>query len=284
MPTGLEMINLRLAAAEEPPALRPRFSHFFDVHVTGAYHWGRHRHDHYEIIFVATGTYRCRLNGEALTLRPQQVLVVKPGDWHEDQLTAPLRYIGLWFTLAGGAGLFAPGIAARDQVARIDGPAALSIRRLRDLGEARTLAGAGLRDALCSEFLYHALGSLKPAVLSRSLRGNDDDALFASRLRLLFEQGRCQPMTVSAMAVAMGMTPAAFTHRCRLVLGQSPARALRGHRLDQARMLLEHSGQMIGAVAEHLGFSDQFHFSRLFKRHHGFPPSALRARGAVATK
>ena len=278
MPIGLDMVNLRLAAAGEPPALRPRFSHLFDVRVLKDYDWGRHRHEQYELIFVSQGTYRCLLNGAQLTLKAHQVLVVKPGDWHQDLLTAPLRYTGLWFTLSGGGALFAPGVPPAAQVARIDVAASAAIRRLRILGEASSRAGAGLRDALCSEFLFQTLSSLEPGHLSRALRGADQDTVFANRLRALFEQQRHGAMTVGYMATALGMTPAAFTHRCRLVLGASPARALRQHRLDQARMLLEHSGLGIAAVAQELGFADQFHFSRLFKRHHGMPPSALRRR------
>jgi AraC-like DNA-binding protein len=278
MPIGLEMSNLRLAAAGEPPALRPQFSHLFDVRVVKDYDWGRHRHEQYEIIFVNQGTYRCLLNGSALTLRPQQVLVVKPGDWHQDLLTAPLRYTGLWFTVRAGGSLFAQDIPPHAQVTRVDLAAATAIRHLRALGEADTRTGAGLREALCSEFLYRTLACLQSVHLSRALRGADQDTLFASRLRTLFEQQRHGAMTVGYMATALSMTPAAFTHRCRLVLGVAPARALRQHRLDQARMLLEHSGLTIAALAQQLGFADQFHFSRLFKRHHGIPPSSLRRR------
>jgi len=255
------------------PALRPRFHDLTDVAVDRRYAWPPHRHENYECIVVASGRYRCRLAGEELVLGAREALLVKPGDLHEDRLDGPLRYTAVWF--ACDAPLFATGVRPAAQVARLDRAVRGSISRLRDIAGDPGLAGAGVRDALMVELLWRVLGALPPAALARPLRDDVRDRAFVGELsRLLANELR--PMPVAAMAAALGISPAALTHRCRAAFGVSPARALRNHRLDQARAWLERTGEPLAAIAERLGFADQFAFSRAFKRRHRFPPSALR--------
>jgi AraC-like DNA-binding protein len=43
--------------------------------------------------------------------------------------------------------------------------------------------------------------------------------------------------------------------------------------ITEAKILLEDLGQSVASVAEQLNFSDQFFFSKFFKRHTGINPS-----------
>lgn len=255
------------------PALKLRFHDLTDVGVERHYDWPLHRHENYEFIFVASGRYRCRVNGSELALGAREVLLVKPGDVHEDRLNGPLRYTAVWF--ACDAPLFAGGVLPRDQVARLDRAVRGTIARLREMADDPGIAGAGVRDALMSELVWRVLGALPPAALARPLRDDVGDRAFVRDLSALLAT-ELHPMPVAAMAAALGLSPAALTHRCRAAFGVSPARALRNHRLDQARAWLERTGDPIATIAERLGFADQFAFSRAFKRRHRFSPSALR--------
>jgi transcriptional regulator GlxA family with amidase domain len=52
-------------------------------------------------------------------------------------------------------------------------------------------------------------------------------------------------------------------------------------RLEHAVDLLQNQNVSIGEAAEACGFSDLFHFSRMFKQKMGFPPSALRSPSSI---
>src|SRR5262245_61662672 len=82
------------------PAIKPVFRSIAETQATGKYVYDRHQHMHFEVIVVERGLYRCRVNGEELTLKPPSILIVQPGDWHEDTLEKPLRYLGLQFEVA----------------------------------------------------------------------------------------------------------------------------------------------------------------------------------------
>jgi AraC-like DNA-binding protein len=65
--------------------------------------------------------------------------------------------------------------------------------------------------------------------------------------------------------------------RCfRRVTGSTPINFLRRVRINQAKRRLIESTDSIKEVAEQVGYSDQFYFSRDFKHHTGMSPSDFR--------
>ena len=59
-------------------------------------------------------------------------------------------------------------------------------------------------------------------------------------------------------------------------VGDSPINYLIKVRLAKAKELIEESGLPIKAVAKKVGYDDAYHFSKLFKKYYGSPPSSLR--------
>jgi AraC-like DNA-binding protein len=93
----------------------------------------------------------------------------------------------------------------------------------------------------------------------------------ASDLRDLLDVRLFERTTLAAASAALGASPAhlvrCFTHR----FGIAPHRYVVARRIDTARgRLLD--GEPIALVAADVGFFDQAHFTRQFKRHVGIPP------------
>jgi len=68
-------------------------------------------------------------------------------------------------------------------------------------------------------------------------------------------------------------------HLCRLFkrsLGESPLHCAQLFRLEQAGSLLDRTDLSVSEIAERLGYSSQFHFSRSFKQGYGLSPSGYR--------
>src|SRR4051794_18129887 len=96
--------------------IRPSFDNLSVFEMTSQFTYAPHQHEHYEVIVVDRGDYPCVLNGKTLRLRAGDILVVKPGDWHQDTIAPPLRYFCLAFRLDAAAGgrstsLFVPDVA-----------------------------------------------------------------------------------------------------------------------------------------------------------------------------
>jgi AraC-like DNA-binding protein len=75
----------------------------------------------------------------------------------------------------------------------------------------------------------------------------------------------------AVMARRVGMHPKAFCRAFSQVAGSPPQDWLRVKRLELAAERLE-QGLSIADTADAGGFSDRFHFGRLFRRHHGVSP------------
>ncbi len=82
-----------------------------------------------------------------------------------------------------------------------------------------------------------------------------------------------RPVSVDEMAGISNTSLAHFHHVFRESLGYSPMNYLKKLRLDRAGQLLVYTDESIADIADRVGFKNQFHFSREFRRGSGVSPS-----------
>jgi AraC family transcriptional regulator len=82
-------------------------------------------------------------------------------------------------------------------------------------------------------------------------------------------------LTVSGMAQAVGLSPDHFTRLFKKSTGQSPHQYVVEARVRKAKELLTTGKFTISEAAYHVGFVDQSHLTRHFKRIFGLPPKKL---------
>ncbi len=82
-------------------------------------------------------------------------------------------------------------------------------------------------------------------------------------------------LTVSGIAHAVYMTPYHFTRLFKESTGKSPYQYVVEARVRKAKELLTTGKFTISEVAHHVGFADQSHLTRHFKRVFGLPPKRL---------
>lgn len=86
----------------------------------------------------------------------------------------------------------------------------------------------------------------------------------------------CRPLSLDELADAARLSRRQFSRSFRLETGQTPARAVEGLRVREARRLLETTSQPIEAIARESGFSDPERMRRAFLRAFGHPPQAIK--------
>jgi AraC family transcriptional regulator len=85
-------------------------------------------------------------------------------------------------------------------------------------------------------------------------------------------------LTVSGIAQAVYMSPYHFTRLFKESTGQSPHQYVVEARVRKAKELLTTGKFTISEAAYHVGFVDQSHLTRHFKRVFGLPPKRLLSR------
>ena len=93
----------------------------------------------------------------------------------------------------------------------------------------------------------------------------------AVRARGLLAESLVDPPTLEELAAQVGLGPFALVRAFRAAYGLPPHAYLNQLRVDRARSLLA-QGRRAGDVAAEVGFADQPHLTRHFRRHLGVPP------------
>lgn len=263
--------------------VRPVLGSFNLVVADEAHVYPKHQHRNYQLIFAQRGRYRCVLNDTTLELKPRDLLIVKRGDWHEDIFASRLRYLAVNFDLAGnedarvGDILFNPDIEPEQQVIR--GPNR-DIWRILDRMQTESSRDdhvvAHIENALLRQLFWWLVRSLPRERLSPIFLQQSAAQAFSERLRRLFEHHLAENLSALAIAAKLGVSVRTLTKRCREVVGRPPARAFMHYKMEYAAHALRQSDIPIKEISHRLGFQNQYHFSRVFRRYLGAPPSSYR--------
>jgi len=92
----------------------------------------------------------------------------------------------------------------------------------------------------------------------------------------LIEANIEHPMSLDDLAKAVNLSTWRLCHLFRIQTGCAPLRYSKIIRMDQARKLLETTFLSVKEVMSKVGATDESHFVRDFKTHHGLYPSELR--------
>ena len=85
-------------------------------------------------------------------------------------------------------------------------------------------------------------------------------------------------LSLTDIAMRVHLDPSYLSSLMRKHLGMSYSEYLTNVRIEQAKRLLANSSQKLSAIAETVGYPDQFYFNRLFKRVCGIAPGEYRKR------
>ncbi|AIQ59400.1 ABC transporter substrate-binding protein [Paenibacillus borealis] len=84
-----------------------------------------------------------------------------------------------------------------------------------------------------------------------------------------------EPLTLNQLAGMAGLRPKYFGELFKKTFGQSTMDYLTGLRISRAKQYLQESDYLLREIAQKVGYSDEFYFSRKFKKETGVPPSSF---------
>jgi AraC-like DNA-binding protein len=204
-----------------------------------------------------------------------QAFLLFPGVWHRYR---PLKEIGWTEHFIGFNGEYV------DQLMR------------REFSPAKAVLNLGVSDELLCLMqsvddmandepigCRHIMAARTLEVLARILRLA---AVFSEELHqanVKIEQARYEllrhageNMDLFELAHGLGMSYSNFRNLFKREIGMSPRQYERGVLINKAKEILCFTDQGVGKIAEQLGFSSVYHFSRFFKNSTGLPPSEWR--------
>jgi AraC-like DNA-binding protein len=272
-------------------AIEPVFERLGIDEAGAQYHYHRHQHQNYEVILIEKGEYVCLLNESSIKLQPNHLLIVKPGDWHQDFCTPPLRYLSLTFHLKHrwkndiAMSLFRENIETEEQYFKVDDSDFLSLlnNAIKE-SESGELGASYISQALMVNFFWKMVRLIPEDILSTDFLADSRESGFKTAVYRLFEKNICQRLNVREMAKHLAISESLFCQLCRNYFNNTPGRLLNEYKVGQAIKMLKGTTMSIKEISAYLGFSNQYHFSRVFKEFTGKPPSQLKNEIDISKK
>ncbi|MFC4119572.1 AraC family transcriptional regulator [Nonomuraea zeae] len=244
----------------------------------------RHVHDGYAIGLIVGGVEEFDYRGTLHRAGAGELVLVNPDASHTGQAGTPdgWSYRMLYPSIDALAGIAAelgtpygtPHFP--EQVVRDDAVAALLGRAHQAAERGDALAASTLSRTLFARLLSrHATvrpAALVPAEGRRAVREALD----------LLHDSLVDPPTLEDLADAVGARPFALLRAFKAATGLPPHAYLTSLRVRRARHLLQ-TGVRPAQVAAEVGFTDQAHLNRHFKRIVGVPPAAYQRAGTYKT-
>lgn len=112
-----------------------------------------------------------------------------------------------------------------------------------------------------------------------SQRGGTDTAVEIARS--LMAEGIDHALDMDAIGERVGLSRDRFGECFKSYTGMSPYQYFLHLKINRAKELLSGEDVLVKEVAAHLGFEDQYYFSRLFKKKTGMAPSDWKGRGTL---
>ena len=110
-------------------------------------------------------------------------------------------------------------------------------------------------------------------IVARRMIAIQGDEAIESLLAYMAEHIK-EDISIDDAARVMDVSPSTITHAFAKKMGMSFRQYLINMRIDLAeRMMDESPGMKIADVAAEVGYADALYFSRLYRKHRGFPPS-----------
>jgi AraC family transcriptional regulator len=110
---------------------------------------------------------------------------------------------------------------------------------------------------------------------------NDSDGLSQAKLRQVVDYIHAQlhqDLRLSEIAAIAQMSPYHFLRLFKQSTSLTPHQYILQRRIEQSKLLLHHSELSIAQIASQVGFADQSHFTRCFKRTMGVTPRQFQRR------
>lgn len=146
------------------------------------------------------------------------------------------------------------------------------VARLRHLCRWETQPSAGYLESLATLFSVHVLQAAtapakapKPGLCPAQMRQVHD----------FIKKHLSEPIAVATLAREAHLSPYHFTRLFKQTTGLSPHRYLTNCRVEEAYTLLRDGNHRVADAAYAVGFCDQSHLDRHFRRRYGYAPRTL---------
>ncbi len=211
--------------------------------------------DFHDLTYVIGGKGEYIIDGVSCPVCEGDLLYIPPGVWREAKTDEkdPMRLYAFNFLL------FDADDAKLEHLL-------LRIRQIYALREPTCQMQAA---ALFLEMISHLL------ILTGLIQGTGSDPRVHKAAAYVTEN-ISRHISAGEIGAAVGLHPGYLNKLTMKHTGKTVSRFITNIRVNMAEDAIAFEGITVSEAAEHFGFSDIYHFSKVFKKYKGYPPSAAK--------
>ncbi len=243
----------------------------FRQEASGGLFFRGEEHTPLELVYVEKGELHNFCDGEKYVLRPKQLQIFGPKQWHMQYADEDVRFLTLSFTWEGHD--FSPLFNRTFTIAADLQYSIQSLLRAYDQD------GAGRDEFLHIQTQLLLLQILRmptqsvqrkqPSPASELSYQRTIDKAMQAVAEHVYER-----LSVAELAALVNVSASQLTFLFRHYLNITPAKYMTRVRLEESKMLLTERKASVGEVAAQLGYASIQHFSKQFHDWYGYSPSA----------
>jgi AraC-like DNA-binding protein len=239
-----------------------------------SHRYARHVHDYFVIGLVENGAQSYWYRGARHTTLAGQIFLVNPDEPHTGEAAIPEGYV--YRTLYANAGYLArvvEDIGGSAGVPLLKGSVLCDPVLATLLSKFHKCLASQASKVHLESLLFQSLARLitRHADSPMTLRPPAQERPAVQRAREYIEAHFATDLTLSTLADVVSLSPYYFARAFEREVGLPPHTYLEGVRIRKAREFLDR-GETLVSAALLVGYSDQSHLTRRFKRFLGFTP------------
>ena len=247
-----------------------------------------HVHDHIELSIILSGEAQYIINGKSYVMKAGEMVLFNPGVSHSVQILPQANYRDLHI----GINCVLTDFEIDNEVFN-DGFAIINYQdeRKKILEVCKNLGYETTHCKLESKLMIEALVMQLFILLSRLLTtetnyqtehttslGYPDKKKVVDFITTYINENYMNEVSLEMFAKDMYLSQVYISKIFKEETGHSPIHFLIKKRLSTAKKLLETENLPIKIISSKVGYEDAYHFSKLFKKYYGFPPSQIKQK------
>ena len=247
-----------------------------------------HVHDHPELSIVLNGIAYYEINNTHYTLKAGQKVLFKPNiphsvmipkqDYYSDLHIGVSHLVG---TLSENPSFFSNGILLIDFINKKKGLYELSKLIIYEASQRKWDCKIMLQSLILQLFVLTSreldLKDHNEAKSDTSL-GYPDKHKVVEFITNYINENYMNEISLEMFSKDMYLSQVYISKIFKEETGHSPIHFLIKKRLSKAKELLETENLPIKIISSQVGYEDAYHFSKLFKKYYGYPPSELKIK------
>ena len=227
--------------------------------------------DFHDLTYVAGGRGEYLLDGVAHPVSGGDLLYIPPGVWREASTDPedPMRLFAFNMRLFDGD--LKPARLPLPLCSKVGPDAKLEhmLQRIRQVYALREPTCQMQAAGLAMELITHLL------ILGGLVQGTGGDPRVQKAAAYVTEN-ISRHISAAEIGAAAGLHPGYLNKLTVKHTGRTVSRFIVNIRVNMAEDAIVHEGFSVREAAERFGFSDIYHFSKVFKKFKGYPPSAAK--------